>query len=259
MIDSPAPRKGPRPTFSVIVPSLNEEGTIERTLLAARSALGESAELVVADGGSRDRTRFRAAPHARVISVRRGRGAQLNAGALEARGDILLFLHADTRLERGTGLRILRALEDPAVVGGCCRFALDPPARFPSQFLLLQAGVNLRTRLFRTATGDQAIFATRAAFERVGGFPDYPLFEDVAFVRSLRRVGRFRPISSAAHTSRRRWERRGFWRTVWLHWILRTAFWLRVSPHRLETWYRQPGGEPRSSSSARALDRIPRR
>ncbi|MFQ5679131.1 MAG: TIGR04283 family arsenosugar biosynthesis glycosyltransferase [Gemmatimonadota bacterium] len=229
------PRRMPR--FSVIVPSLDEEERIEAALSAARTALGGEVELLVADGGSTDATRTRAASLASVISSPPGRGAQLNAGAAAAHGEILLFLHADTLLEEGAGKRIRERLRDPAVVGGCCRFAVLPPAPPFSRYGLLEAAVNLRTRLFHTATGDQAIFARREAFERAGGFPEYPLFEDVAFVRRLRSIGRFAPTSAVARTSRRRWERRGFWRTVLLHWGLRLAFWIGVSPARLGTWY----------------------
>lgn len=226
------------PTFSVVVPTLNEEAWIADTLRAAARAFGPDAELVVVDGGSVDGTRERAAPLAAVLRGPRGRGPQMNAGARAASGRILVFLHADTLLDPDAGRRIRECLQDARTVGGCCRFAVHPPPGPLSRFRLLEAGVNLRTRLFRTATGDQAIFVRREAFDRVGGVPDYPLFEDVAFVRRVRRLGRFRPLDVVARTSRRRWERGGFWRTVLLHWALRAAFWAGVSPDRLESWYR---------------------
>lgn len=225
------------PTFSIIVPSLNEESWIEPTLLAIRQAVGDDAELLVVDGGSTDATCFRATRLATVLSSDPGRGAQLNAGARAARGEILLFVHADTLLEPEVGRVILDRLQDPNVVGGCCRFAVTPePSRF-SRYRLLEEAINLRTRLFHTATGDQAIFARRDAFVRAGGFPDLPLFEDVEFVRKLRRLGRFVPIRAVARTSHRRWEQAGFWRTIALHWGLRIGYWVGISPHRLAAWY----------------------
>lgn len=232
------------PPLSAVVPTLDEAPRIERTLRSARRALGPEAELVVADGGSRDGTPRLAEALARVVEGPRGRGAQLNAGAAAARGRILVFLHADTILPPGAGVKILRAVESPGVAGGCLRFAVDPPAARLGPYRLLEAGVNLRTRIFRTATGDQAIFATRAAFGRVGGFPETPLFEDVAFVRRLRGEGRFAVVDAAARTSRRRWERGGFLRTVLLHWALRVAWTVGVPAETLAGWYAAGSGDP---------------
>jgi hypothetical protein len=184
-----------------------------------------------------DRTREVAALHARVVLKTGGRGAQLNAGAEHAAGDILIFLHADTSVEACSGREIADALASSGMVGGCHRFRVQPPAARFTRYALLEVGVNLRTRLFGTATGDQAIFARRERFWEAGGFPDYPLFEDVTLVRRLRGIGRFERIDAAARTSRRRWEEKGFWRTVAFHWILRTAFYLGVRPERLSAWY----------------------
>lgn len=226
------------PDLSVVVPTLDEERHVGAALRSARRAMGAGAELVVVDGGSTDRTPRLARRHADVVlEAPPSRGRQLDAGARAARGDILVFLHADTRLGPGSGEAVRRALDEPGVVGGCHRFAVDPPAPPRSRWALLEAAVRLRTRLFRTATGDQAIFASRHAFERVGGVPDLPLFEDVVFVRRLRRLGRFCPVEAVARTSRRRWETEGFWATVGRHWALRGAFALGVSPDRLVTWY----------------------
>lgn len=228
-----------RPVFSVIVPTLNEEGRVEVTLGRARSALGDDCQLLVVDGGSRDATVERAARHARVLRTEPGRGHQLAVGARAADGQVLVFVHADTQLSPGTGTAILDALEDPAVVGGCCRFGVFPaPDRF-ERYRLLEWGVNFRTRVLGSATGDQVIFVRRATYDRTDGYPEYPLFEDVALVRQLRRLGRFATIRPVARTSRRRWEVRGFWRTVAQHWALRLAFWLGVSPHWLAARYQR--------------------
>lgn len=238
------------PRFSVVVPALDEADQIEEVLRWTRRALGEATELIVVDGGSRDATRRRAAALARVLVSPPGRGRQLNHGAAASSGDVLVFLHADTYLSKEAGERILASLEQADVVGGCCRFAVHPPAGAFSPYRLLEAGVNLRTRLSRSATGDQAIFARRDAFFAVGGFPDFPLFEDVELVARLRRLGRFQPVSAVARTSRRRWERHGLWRTVLLHWLLRAGYWAGVPADRLARWYRpaEHGSQLRAGS-----------
>lgn len=179
---------------------------------------------------------------------------QLNAGAARAQGDVVVFLHADTSVEACSGRRIADALSSSGVSGGCHRFRVRPPAGRFTRYALLEIGVNLRTRLFRTATGDQAIFARRDRFWKVGGFPDYPLFEDVTLVRRLRRVGSFERVDASAHTSRRRWESRGFWRTVALHWALRTAFHLGVGPQRLAAWYDRGSRERRLTREGAGRD-----
>lgn len=230
------------PDVSVVIPALNEEEEVLPALRSARRAFGDDAELVVVDGGSGDGTVRRARRQARVLTTGPCRGRQLDAGGRAARGDALVFLHADTRLPPGSGGAVRRALEEPGVVGGCFRFALRPPAPPWSRWAALQAAVRLRTRLLGTATGDQAIFTTARAFRRASGYPHQPLFEDVAFVRRLRRLGRFRPVRAAARTSRRRWEEEGFAATVARHWLLRGAHALGVPPERLDAWYRRPGG-----------------
>lgn len=226
-----------RPEFSVVVPTLDEEGWIERCLRAASAALGTDAEILVVDGGSRDRTRELAARHARVLDTGPVRGRQLNMGARASRGRVLLFLHADTLLQPGAGEAVRRALSEEGAVGGCFRFALTPSPGSFGRYRALEAAVRLRTRIFRTATGDQAIFATRDAFEAAGGFPDEPLFEDVTLVRRLKGLGRFVPLSAPVLTSRRRWEEAGFWKTVVRHWVLRAAHAAGVAPRRLARWY----------------------
>lgn len=227
-------------TISVVVPTLDEADRVEGTLLSARRAFGPGAELLVVDGGSDDRTRERAEPHARVLlSSEPGRGRQLRAGARAATGDVLVFLHADTRLPPDAEAPLRRLVASEGAAGGCFRFGVDPPAEGPGRWRLLETGVRLRTRLLGTATGDQVLFATRRAYEASGGYPDWPLFEDVEFVRRLRSVGPFRVLPMVARTSRRRWERAGFWRTVVTHLLLRAAFAGGVGPDRLARWYRR--------------------
>lgn len=223
--------------LSVVVPALDEEVEIEGTLRRAREALGPRAELIVVDGGSRDRTVERARGHARVLRSPKGRGRQLNAGAATARSPVLLFLHADTHLPRGSGEAILRALEAPGVVGGWFRFGVRPRPRSGGGFWWLERAVNVRTRLFRSATGDQGIFVHRDTFREMGGFREIPLFEDVAFSGALRRRGRVVLLPLVARTSRRRWERRGLGRTAAEHLALRAAYRLGVGPERLALLY----------------------
>lgn len=232
--------------FSVVVPTLNEEDRVEGALASARRALGPDAELLVVDGGSRDATGRRAARWARVLTAGPGRGAQLDAGARSARGRVLIFLHADSRLPPGAAGAIRRALDRPRAVAGCFRFALAPPAPPFSRWALLEAAVRLRTRVFRTATGDQTIFAIREAYRAAGGAPHWELFEDVELVRRLRAEGRFVPLETEAPTSRRRWQRTGFWRTVVRHLLLRLGYRLGVSPERLARHYRTAEEEDRS-------------
>ncbi|WP_419166341.1 TIGR04283 family arsenosugar biosynthesis glycosyltransferase [Candidatus Palauibacter sp.] len=228
------------PEFSAIVPTLDEEAQLEETLRRARCALGPETEFIIVDGGSRDRTPEIAALYGRLLIAPRGRGVQLAAGAREATGRVLVFLHADTWLPEGSAA----ALRESVLAGagaGCFRFALHPRAR-EVRYRVLEWGVNWRTRRFRTATGDQTIFASRGAYDACGGIPALPLFEDVAFVRAVRRVTRFEPLTEAARTSRRRWEG-AFLRTIVRHWGLRAAFAAGVNPHRLSR-YHERGAPP---------------
>jgi glycosyltransferase involved in cell wall biosynthesis len=171
----------------------------------------------------------------RVVRSPASRGVQLNAGAAAARGDVLLFLHADCRLPPDAPSLILERLRQEGVAGGAfhVRFAENGHPTLP----LVAAGINLRTRLARTATGDQAIFVRRAVWERVGRFPEWPLFEDVEFVRRIRCEGRFSPITTPITISARRHLRRGIIRTVLRVYLLRAGFFLGVSPHTLERFF----------------------
>lgn len=221
-------------TLSVIVPVLDEEATLASTLAAARQP--GVTEVIVVDGGSRDATVALARTLADAVleSGARGRAEQMNAGAAAARGDILLFLHADTVLPPRFPTTVARALADPAVAGGRFDIRLDAGGAI---FRLLERLISLRSRLTRVATGDQAIFVRRAVFERVGGYPPLPLMEDIAFSRALKRVGRVACLRAAVTTSARRWQRDGIARTILLMWALRLAYYVGVSPARLARAY----------------------
>ena len=221
--------------LSIVVPTLNEAVNLAR-LLPVLVAREPAAEVLVVDGGCEDDSRAVVAgvPSVRWLSAPRGRARQMNAGAGAAGGDVLLFLHADTRLPDGAGEAVRRALGDPAVVGGRFDVRLDSPRR-----LLALVGwlMNRRSRLTGICTGDQAIFVRRAVFDALGGYPDIPLMEDVEFTRQLKRRGRLAALRLRVVTSARKWEREGPLRTVVLMWTLRLLFTCGVSPTRLHRWY----------------------
>jgi rSAM/selenodomain-associated transferase 2 len=220
--------------LSVIVPTLDEEATIASTLAHARRP--GDVELVIVDGGSRDETVHVARPLAdRVLDAPRGRAAQMNAGAAAARGAVLLFLHADTRLPDDYPALVADALAPADVVGGRFDIRLDAPGL---AYRVIERLIGLRSRLTGVATGDQAIFVRRDAFVRVGGYPAIPLMEDIALCRALKRAGRMAALRDVVVTSARRWQRDGLVRTVALMWTLRLAYYAGVSPARLARAYR---------------------
>ena len=219
--------------ISVIVPVLNEEKTIAASLQALLTLT--PCEIIIADGGSADRTLELAKSFpVKVISSERGRGGQMNRGAAEARGDVLLFLHADTRLPASALNDIDAALNEPRYVGG--RFDVELAG---DHWLLPLVGrlISYRSRLSKVATGDQALFVRREVFERMGGFPDMPLLEDIAFCRTLKRLGDVACLRSRVVTSARRWEVDGVWRTIFTMWIIKLLYFAGVSPARLKRFY----------------------
>jgi len=233
--------------ISVIVPVLNEAGTIEALVRSlAAQADPPPFQVVLADGGSRDGTvdRFRhltrhwIGPGRRaddVIAERPGRAPQMNLGAAAACGEALLFLHADTLLPP-RGLAAVRdALAEPEVVGGGFRLAYheaDPRLR------IVAAWATTRSRLLDVHYGDQAIFVRRRVFERLGGFPDIRLFEDLRFSRALRRAGRVRTLPIAVATSGRRFLQGGVLRTALAFAWLKTRHALGADPEQLAKGYR---------------------
>ncbi|HEX9879365.1 MAG TPA: TIGR04283 family arsenosugar biosynthesis glycosyltransferase [Candidatus Binatia bacterium] len=221
-------------TISVIIPALNEEGQIEITLRSLEEL--DVGEVIVVDGGSRDRTRDTAmGAGANFLVSPPGRARQMNRGAGVARGDVLVFLHADTRLPLSAAANIRSALQDPQCVGGRFDVRLDGERW---AFKMIEFMINLRSRLSRVATGDQAIFVRRRVFERMGGFPDVPLMEDLAFSKRLKKEGRVACLRTRVSTSSRRWERDGVWRTVFKMWLLRALFVAGVSPNFLKRFYK---------------------
>ena len=221
--------------LSIIIPTLDEESAIAECLARMQPMRAAGAELIVVDGGSRDATRELAAPLAdRVIEAPRGRAAQMNAGARASRGDVLLFLHADTVLPPGALGHVATGLAASGRAWG--RFDVAIAAADPL-LAVVAILMNARSRLTGIATGDQAMFARRAAFESVGGFPEIALMEDVALSSRLRRVGRPLCLAARVVTSGRRWQRHGTLRTILLMWRLRLEYALGADPGRLARRY----------------------
>jgi rSAM/selenodomain-associated transferase 2 len=230
------------PRLSVIVPVLNEAAGIEPLLASLAPLRARGAEVVVVDGGSHDGTAMLATPAAdRVLSAPRGRGTQLNAGAVAARGEVLLFLHADTRLPADADATILDGLARSNRRWG--RFDVTIEGR-SAALPLVAFLMNMRSRVTGIATGDQAIFVERAAFAEAGGFPDIPLMEDIEFSRRLKRLSPPLCLRARVVTSGRRWDERGAWRTVVLMWRLRLAHLFGTAPDVLARRY---GYAPRRS------------
>jgi rSAM/selenodomain-associated transferase 2 len=219
--------------ISIIVPVLNEADRLEGFLDTLAGQPGER-EVIFADGGNRDGTAEAARNLARVVSSSPGRAAQMNAGAAVARGDILLFLHCDTRLPAGGLLLIEEALSDPAFAGGGFRHRFDRGDWF-SRFISFSA--NTRTRFWRLLFGDQAIFVRRKVFEELGGYAELPLFEDWDFSSRMRRSGKIAFIEEAITTSGRRIEVWGKWRCFAVWWGLSIFYALGASPKRLARFY----------------------
>lgn len=224
--------------FSIIIPTLNESTRIAGTLAAARAAFGTRAELIVSDGGSCDDTATIARQcGAVVLAGIAGRGIQLDAGFGASTGSICVFLHADTLLPGNAAASINRAFLTRGVTGGAFQLRFTP-AEQPGPLLgVLEKSINARSRLFRTATGDQAIFAHRDALQIIGGVPHVPLFEDVQLCRKLRQVGKFVVLRNAVTTSPRLWKRVGSIQAIGLHLGFRLLHTLGASPLFLSRIY----------------------
>lgn len=224
-----------RPVLSIVIPALNEAACLDVTLACLQPMRARGHEVIVVDGGSHDATVQLAGQAAdRVISSRRGRARQMNTGAQVATGDVLWFVHADTRTPDNADQLIITALASRRHDWGRFDVELDDAglllgwvARF----------MNLRSRLTGIATGDQGMFMTRAAYERIGGFEDIPLMEDISASRALRR--RTRPLVPQTRllTSARRWRRQGIIKTILTMWGLRLAYYLGVPSQRLARYY----------------------
>nr|WP_277882885.1 TIGR04283 family arsenosugar biosynthesis glycosyltransferase [Leptolyngbya sp. FACHB-671] len=221
------------PKISIIIPVLNEANVIQQILDQIRSSI---IEIIVVDGGSHDRTvEIVKSLGDRVIHSRPGRAYQMNAGARAASGEILLFLHADTRLPKEFAGLICQTLAQPKTIAGA--FALRIDGQNPG-LRLVEWGVNMRSRYFQMPYGDQALFLRAETFHHFGSFPELPIMEDFELVRRLRRKGKVAITPASVLTSARRWEKLGVIRTTLLNQVIIAAYLLGISPEKIVRWYR---------------------
>ena len=221
--------------LSIIMPVLNEGDGIAASLDALADLRTLGTELIVVDGGSRDATVEQAQLRAdQVILAPRGRALQMNAGAEKASGDVLLFLHADTRLPAEADRVVLNGLDRSRRAWG--RFDVKIDGRSPLLPVVAWL-MGLRSRLTGIATGDQAIFVRREAFQAMGGFPAIALMEDIAMCKRLKRLGRPLCLRACVTTSGRRWEKNGVLSTILLMWRLRFAYFFGADPKKLARQY----------------------
>ena len=224
--------------ISIVIPVLEEADQIGATLDALSAAAGiEDAEILVVDGHP-EKTTIRVLPEGPVRGIRgpRGRGAQMHAGAKAASGTVLLFLHADTRLEADALLRIQAVVRDPGIAGGAFDLGIDTPG---AVYRVIEWGASLRSRLTRVPYGDQALFFRKSAYFRIGGFRPIPLMEDVDLMRRLKKSGeKIRFISRRVWTSPRRWQQEGILYCTLRNYALIFLYYLGASPEQLARYYR---------------------
>ncbi|MGO9122088.1 MAG: TIGR04283 family arsenosugar biosynthesis glycosyltransferase [Desulfomonilaceae bacterium] len=219
--------------ISVIIPTWNEESNI--SVLLEELVGAPNVETIVVDGNSSDRTREIAASHnIKVMSSPRCRAIQMNTGAKNARGDILLFLHADTRLPPNWALMVRDALAEPGTTAGSFEFAIDDKMK---KLRIIERLTNFRSRKFQLPYGDQAIFLKADLFRRIGGYNDLPIMEDFELIRRLRKFGRIITLPARAFTSGHRWRNLGILRTTLINQAVILGYFLGISPARLARWY----------------------
>jgi rSAM/selenodomain-associated transferase 2 len=243
----------PKLHITVIMPVLNEDQILKKTLSHTLALSFD--DVIVVDGSSQDRTRDivaalqardtgcevrgpelvqKLAPALTLLTTLPGRARQMNAGAAISRGDVLVFVHADTQLPMNARDQIERALLNPAYAGGRFDVQFEPDTRWGR---VISRMMNWRSQWSGIATGDQAIFVRRVCFQQLGGFSDVPIMEDIDFTRRLKRAGRLAAVRSTVVTSYRRWEQGGPVKTITLMWLLRALYWMGISPHALTRLY----------------------
>ncbi len=221
--------------ISVIIPTLNEAENIRECIECVEAEDGDL-EIIVCDGGSSDATVqiVREYNDAILIETRKGRGSQMNKGGEAANGEVLLFLHADTKLDRGWSRELLFALADESIVGGAFAFKIDNPAM---RYRLIESWVKLRCTLFSLPYGDQGIFVRRGIFDRIGGYRDIPLMEDVEIIGGLKKEGRLALLKKCAVTHDRRWVRKGWIRASVSNQMMTLMYKMGIDPHTLARLY----------------------
>ena len=225
---------GQQLSVSIVIPVLNEAATIVAALQRLRRDF-PGCELVVADGGSTDGTAGLAAPLARVVRSEPGRARQMNAGARHARGDVLWFVHADTRIDRAALGQLQPALADRRTVGGGLVIRFDQPG-FALRYLAWTS--NLRARYLHWIFGDQGLFIRRTVFDALGGFPDLPIMEDLEMSRRLHRRGRLVMLRGTSTASARRFAEHGTWRMLAFMQYLKLLYFAGADPQKICDRYR---------------------
>ena len=224
--------------LSIIIPTLNESGSIKETITHLQKNKG--VEILVVDGGSRDNTLALAGSlGARVLLTDASKAVQMNAGAAESVGDVLLFLHADTRLPDNFDTKIMAAVNQNGFCAGAFSLGIDSDA---GGLRLIERVANWRSRFFQMPYGDQALFVCRDLFNEIGGFPDFPIMEDFELIRRLRRKGKISILPESVRTSPRRYLNFGILKTWFLNQIIIAAYYLGIPPERLACWYRRDKG-----------------
>ncbi|MEH2439446.1 TIGR04283 family arsenosugar biosynthesis glycosyltransferase [Nostoc sp.] len=221
--------------ISIIIAAINEARNIKETIATTQSRL--NIEVILVDGGSQDDTvAIAQSLGVKVISSSPGRAVQMNAGAVASGGEILLFLHADTRLPTGFDEMICTALQQPGTVAGAFNLRIDAPLL---SLRWVELGVKWRSHFCQMPYGDQAIFLTKESFQQIGGFPELPIMEDFELIRRLKPIGRIVIIPTPVLTSARRWLQKGVFKTTLLNQLVIIAYLLGVSPERIRSWYRR--------------------
>lgn len=218
--------------ISVIIPVYNEEKAISQTLDSL--FYNDNLEVIVVDGSSLDRTVELAKKYpVKIIRSIKNRAAQMNTGVEAAGGDAFLFLHADCFLDKGAVEAIEKYLSK-GYVGGCFSQKINSNQLI---YRFIELSGNIRAKLFKIFYGDQAIFVSRDAFFRIGGFERGGLFEDILFSKKLRQIGRVAALKNKIYTSPRRWEVQGKIKATLINWFMTLGFWLRISPVTLKRIY----------------------
>ncbi len=223
-------------TISIIIPVLNEGAIIEKTLLALQG--NSDVEIIVVDGGSVDQTITLANQIGVKVTTASGigRAAQMNAGAAIAKGDILLFLHADTLLPPNYQEIVKKIIYQQNAIAGAFELAIDGKEQ---SLRLVETLVKMRSRWFSLPYGDQAIFLTKKVFEDLDGFPELPIMEDFEFVQRLKRRGKIAIAPVSVITSSRRWQKLGVFKTTLINQLIILGYYLRISPTKLKNFYRR--------------------
>ena len=219
--------------ISVVVPVLNEEATVLSTLEMLESMKGDK-EIVFVDGGSTDQTKALIGDRARIVHSPRGRARQMNKGAESTTGEVILFLHCDSRVGPSVLESISKAVLDPKAAGGGLTLEIDDPSLI---FKIIAFGSNLRPRMSGIFFGDQGIFVKRSAFQEIGGFADIELMEDWDLCQRLKKCGKLVQIPEKITTSSRRWKKKGIWKTIWLMHKIKFLYLKGVTPLELNKIY----------------------